>query len=74
MRKKNLKKLILTAAVLALLALSCSELTVENNTSNSVRILVTMPGEGGPETILLSEGDPNLSSATIRGLIPSPLC
>ena len=57
MRKNNRKKLLLIAAVLALLALSCSDLTVENNTSSPVRIVVTMPGESVPETVLLSKGD-----------------
>ena len=57
MRKKNQHKLILIAAVLALLALSCSDLTVENNTSSAVRVVVTMPGESVPETVLLKEGD-----------------
>ncbi|HKJ28324.1 MAG TPA: hypothetical protein VJ965_11845 [Anaerolineales bacterium] len=57
MKKNSRNKLMLIAAVLALMALSCSELTVENKTTNPVRIVVTMPGESVPETILLSEGD-----------------
>ena len=57
MKNNNRNKLMLLAAVLLLIALGCSELTVKNNASNPVRIVVTMPGESVPETVLLDVGE-----------------
>ena len=67
MKKENRKKLLLILAALALAALACSELTVENQTGSPVRVVVTMPGESVPETVLLETGDSDLFVSDYEG-------
>ncbi len=53
MKTENRNKLLLMLAVLILVILGCTELTVKNNTDVPIRITVTMPKESVPEFVLL---------------------
>ena len=53
MKTENRNKLLLMLAVLILVILGCTELTVKNNTDVPIRITVTMPKESVPESVLL---------------------
>ncbi|MFH2129333.1 MAG: hypothetical protein ABIK68_03085, partial [bacterium] len=57
MKKENRNKLLLALGVLVLVMLGCSELVVSNTATIPVRIVVSMPGESVPETLLLAAAD-----------------
>lgn len=67
MDKQNRNKLLLILAVLVLLALSCSDVSVQNYTTSAVRVIVAMPGESVPETTVISAGDSEIFLSDISG-------
>jgi hypothetical protein len=67
MEKKTRNKLLLILAVLVLLALSCSEVIVQNDTASPVRVIVAMPGESSPETTVILAGDAEIFLSDISG-------
>ena len=67
MKNESQRKLLLILGILALLALACSDLTVTNETSNLIRVVVTMPGESVSETALLDAGDSDFFVSDYEG-------
>jgi len=67
MKKENKKKLLLMIATLALVIISCSELTVTNDTSTPVQIIVNLPGGSSSDAILLSSYESEYFSSNYEG-------